>query len=105
MVGVLLAGLLLTLFAVRPAPVLGVNGKALQHSVGNSSLIGPDSCRQTPQGAWICARWDNQFSSAVPYRVSVGGLGCWHATRVGPPGDGGSAKQLSGCLTLVDYIF
>jgi hypothetical protein len=94
------------LFALWPAPVLGINGKVLQSSVGNSSLLGPDSCTPARRGAWTCSRWDNQFSSTVPYRVRVDGFGCWDATRVSRyAGEGGSPKQISGCIRILDFVF
>lgn len=97
---------LVTLFALWPAPVLGLNGTVLQSSVGNSSLFGQDSCTRAPGGDWICSRWDNQFSGTVPYRVRVDGFGCWDATRASRyGGDGGSAKHLSGCVRLLDFVF
>ena len=90
------------LFASRPSAVLGVGGGALQHSVGGSFLdSGP--CRRLEDGAWQCAANDEQGSSQVGYRVEVGRLGCWTATRVGSPGER-SRKRLSGCITILDEI-
>lgn len=86
--------------------MLGVDGKVLQSSVGNSSMFGPDSCTHASGGDWICSRWDNQFSGTVPYRVHVNGLGCWSATRTSRyAGEGGSAKHFSGCVRLLDFLF
>ena len=93
----------LLLFSWRPSPVLGVNGGALQQSVGGF-LSPSDSCDERWDGAWSCGRNDDQMSGSVEYRVEVDGLGCWNAIRVGSPGEG-SRKNLSGCLTLFDFVF
>jgi hypothetical protein len=92
-------------FMMRPAPVLGIDGAALQSSVGNGgSLFDSGPCRKVDDGAWRCERWDRQFSGQISYRVEVDGEGCWDANRVGPPGEG-SDKHLSGCLWIFDYLF
>jgi hypothetical protein len=103
--GVLLAVAALGAFVMRPSPLLGVDGRSLESSVGNgSSLFGfqLEPCTEKG-GEWRCSRWDDQMSSTVGYRVDVDGAGCWHATRIGPPGEG-SDKRLSGCLWLFDYL-
>jgi hypothetical protein len=99
----LVAIVVLGTFGARPAPVLGVNGGALEHSVGGSPLFEPPACKRIDGGEWICSHWDDQFSSTVGYRVEVGSLGCWHAVRAGPAGEG-IAKRLSGCVALSDYF-
>jgi hypothetical protein len=97
--------MVLGVFGARPAPLLGLGGKALQRSVGNGNLLGgKDACERATAGAWRCQRWDDGFSGTVSYRVKADWKGCWHATRVGPAGEG-SPKQLSGCVSLVDYVF
>jgi hypothetical protein len=103
--GALVAAIVLGAFGARPAPVLGMNGEALESSFGNGNyfLGGPESCGHRPDGSWRCSRWDSQFSGTVSYRVDVNGLGCWHAVRVGPPGEGSPAR-LSGCVHLGNYF-
>jgi hypothetical protein len=93
-------------FGARPSPILGMDGGSLESSVGNGGSFGfqTQPCRHMGGNAWSCGRWDEQFSGQVGYRVEVDGLGCWNATRVGPPGEG-SHKRLSGCVTLADYVF
>lgn len=94
---------LLAAFAFRPSPVLGVDGEALQHSVGG--FFGPDrSCVEIGDQTWECSHYDAQMSGAVAYRVKVSGLGCWQARRTGFGGEGGSPRQLSGCLSITDFI-
>lgn len=95
----------LGIFGARPAPVLGLNGGALQDSVGNSLLgVGEDSCDPEPDGAWECWRWDGGYSSVVSYTVEADWKGCWHAVLRGRPTED-SPKRLAGCATLVNYVF
>src|SRR5689334_10161787 len=101
MAGALVLLLALGFFALRPASILAMNGSALQSSVGGSWETGP--CRRLDRETWGCVKWDGQLSGTVAYRVRVHGLGCWSATRVGPPGEG-SGKHLSGCVTILDYV-
>lgn len=97
--------LVLGLFGARPAPVLGLTGRALQSSVGNDIPILESShpCQPEPGGAWSCSRWDAGRSGTVPYRVTADGLGCWRAVRDGYSGEG-SPKALHGCVTLGNYL-
>ena len=98
------AAIVLGVFGARPAPVLGVNGEALESSIGNGSFFGgPKSCGRRA-GVWTCGRWDSQLSGTVSYRVHLNGFGCWHAERVGPPGEGSPAR-LTGCVHLGNYFF
>jgi hypothetical protein len=93
-------------FAARPATVLGMNGTALQHSVGREGLAekSGESCRHIRGSVWTCNRHDDQFSGTVSYHVTVDGVGCREADRFGPPGEG-SKKHISGCVTLLAYLF
>lgn len=104
--GAFAAVLVLGIFASRPAPILGVDGEALQKSVGGFLIgglsLGP--CERRGGRIWGCQRHDDQYSGTVGYRVSVDRLGCWDATRVGSPGEG-SRKHLSGCVTLLEFVF
>lgn len=101
--GVVGAMLALGILGARPVPVLSLDGEALQASVGGGTL-GDGSCDPAPHGSWLCDRWDNGGSGAVRYRVRADWKGCWHAVRVSPSGEG-SPKRLSGCVSLVDYVF
>jgi hypothetical protein len=106
----LVAGLALFLalafLAARPTTLLGVSGSALAESVGGSGMspAGIEGCRHISGSAWACSRHDEQFSGTVSYRVTVDDLGCWDADRFGPPGEG-SKKHLSGCVTILAYLF
>jgi hypothetical protein len=98
--------LALAFLAARPTSLFGVSSSALAYSVGGSG-IGPGTeggCRQLSGSAWTCSRHDDQFSSTVSYHVTVDGMGCWDADRFGPPGEG-SKKHLSGCVTILSYLF
>jgi hypothetical protein len=98
--------LALAFFAARPTALLGVSGAALGYSVGGSG-IGPGTeggCRHISGSAWACTRHDEQFSGTVSYHVTVNGLGCWDGDRGGLPGEG-SKRHLSGCVTILAYLF
>jgi hypothetical protein len=92
-------------FAARPTPILGVEGRPLQSSVGNSGFLSfpTTSCQHLRSDEWSCQRWDDQYSSTISYTVEVNRLGCWTATRTKFPGEG-SAKHLSGCVTILDWV-
>ncbi|HEU5254163.1 MAG TPA: hypothetical protein VFU16_12660 [Solirubrobacterales bacterium] len=97
--------LVLGIFGARPTPVLGLDGEALQDSVGNSLLgVGQDSCDAEPGGAWRCWRYDVGYSSVVTYRVKADWKGCWHAVLEGRP-TASNPKRRSGCVSLVNYVF
>jgi hypothetical protein len=106
--GVLALVLVVGLFAARPTPILGVEGSSLERSVGGgiggipAFELGP--CRHLAGNRWMCSHWDDQVSGQVSYLVRVDNLGCWQATRVGPPGEG-SPKYRSDCVTVFDYLF
>jgi hypothetical protein len=90
------------LLAARPAPLVGVDGKALQYSV-SSSIFDHAPCPHEADGSWTCTVPDSEYSGSIPYRVKVGGLGCWTATstistREDPP------QRLRGCITVWDQI-
>jgi hypothetical protein len=99
------AFVVLGLFGARPAPLLGMDGRVLQNSVGGtfSSIGEPERCDRKGD-AWICGRYNTVSSGSVFYRVRLQGRGCWKATLVGP-GWEGVPKKLSGCASLVDYVF
>jgi hypothetical protein len=99
----------LGLFAAYPSPILGVDGKSLEYSVGGPSyLVSPKPCQHRPAGNWICSRWEDVGSGesgssrVVDYRVTVGSLGCWTARPVRGLGQG--RHKFSGCVTIRDHI-
>jgi hypothetical protein len=88
----------------RPTPIVGVDGEALQYSVGGGNLLfDSEPCPHEADGSWTCDVYNSNVSGTVPYRVRVGGLGCWTAVRSGRIGVG-SPKRLSGCLTAWDQV-
>jgi hypothetical protein len=106
-VGVALALiLLLGFFSARPAPILGVGGKALQQSVGGGGFgFLQRECERLAEDEWSCSRLDNQSSGSVSYRVRTRSLGCWTARREGKfAGEGGSPTRLDGCVNIFDYL-
>lgn len=92
------------LFGARPAPVLGIDGEALQSSFGGVDILSfdPDSCLREG-GDWTCSIYEGQISGTIPYRVQVDGMGCWEAVRIGPA-YGNNPKRISGCVNLVNYF-
>jgi hypothetical protein len=62
-----------------------------------------EPCPHEADGSWTCDVYDGAVSGTVPYRVRVGGLGCWTAIRAERIGVG-SPKRLSGCLTAWDQV-
>jgi hypothetical protein len=95
---------MLGIFGARPSPVLGLNGGALQHSVGSSLITGDDSCEPASDGTWGCSHYDVGSSSTVSYRVTADWKGCWHAVLRGRPTED-NPKRRSGCVSLVNYVF
>lgn len=96
--------LVVGLFAARPAPIVGVDGEALQYSVGSSNLdFSSEPCQPGDGGIWTCRAYDDDASGTVLYEVKVGDLGCWQAARAEWPG-AGAPKPLTGCLTFWDQI-
>jgi len=95
----------LGLLGARPTPILGIDGAALQSSLGTTGISREGgSCEREGGGNWTCLRHDEEFSSTVPYRVHVNGLGCWHAKLLVPPDRETGPKDLSGCIGLFDYV-
>lgn len=100
---ILLSMVVLGLFAAYPSPILGVDGRSLEYSVGRASILDSKPCRKKGDGMWTCLRWDSGGSSALTYRVKVDSLGCWTAERLGTSSEG-SRRALSGCITIRDHI-
>ena len=107
--GILGASILVLLFVfiVRPAILLGVGGKALHHSVQHETSRGAaltNSC-QPSNGAWSCAISDRGSSSSADYEVKAESWGCWDARRVSnAPPEGGTPRRSSGCINAYDVL-
>jgi len=101
--GLLATILALGLFAARPSPILGIDGGALENSVGGSVLFETKSCQPMSNGTWVCEKYDDQFSDTVSYGVQADGAGCWTATLIGPPNEE-TDKRVSGCITILDHL-
>jgi hypothetical protein len=98
--------LVLGLLGARPTPILGIDGAALQSSLGSTGIPKEgNSCERKGGGNWMCLRHDEEFSGTVPYRVHVNGLGCWHAKLLVRPDSETGPENLSGCIGLLDYVF
>jgi hypothetical protein len=93
---------------LRPAPIVGVNGKALGNSVpgrGGGIVfevwphLGP--CQRHGAHSWDCTVYDDEGSGGtLIYRVQVDRLGCWKAW----PTERGGVDRYAGCLTAFDYF-
>lgn len=100
---VLLGGL-----ATRPTPIVGLDGRALDNSLGGDGpFYASTPCERLAGSEWRCGRYEPAVSGPMPYRVKVNWLGCWTATRelrkrsVGP-------VRYKGCVSVVDsflYLF
>jgi hypothetical protein len=102
-VGVVVGFVLLFLAAFVALPV-PPGADALGTSVGNS-VLSSNPCVEEDKGVWRCRRADTGNSSTVPYEVTVSWLGCWEGLRLGPPAvEGGTPKEISGCVTLIDHL-
>jgi hypothetical protein len=95
--------LMIGFLAARPAPILGLEGKALQDSVGGLVAGPAKPCRPRGGAVWICAAYDREVSSMVPYWVKVGGLGCWTAVAQFPAHLREPLRR-SGCVTVWNYL-
>lgn len=103
--GAVAALLVVGLFAARPAPVVGIDGSALQYSVESGPLsFDTRPCEQLADHLWRCRAADEEASGTVPYRVKTRRLGCWTATRIGPEFGDESRRRLSGCVTIWDQL-
>jgi hypothetical protein len=96
--------LLFLAFAYRPATIIGIDGDALAHDVGGGDLLDGSHCQEGAGGHWYCVISDAQNSGASAYKVETHSYGCWDAERDGPGGEGGTPKQASGCLNLIDFV-
>ncbi|MBK8293537.1 MAG: hypothetical protein IPK93_01725 [Solirubrobacterales bacterium] len=96
------AVILIGLFAARPTPVLGTDGKTLQGSV-DGFLAFADTCRKGPGDDWTCFAYDNASSGDAPYRTTVDWAGCWNAEADGN-GRRPTNPELSGCVTIFDHL-
>jgi hypothetical protein len=98
LVSVVLAGA----FIARPAPVLGIDGSALESSMPRTPLSAPP-CEQVAGGYRCWVEPAERSGGATPYRVELRGRGCWTARPLGPIAPEGRGT-ISGCVTLLDYL-
>ena len=89
-------------FIARPAPILGVNGAALLHSMPHTGFD-PQPCTRF-SGGYRCGIESREASgSKITYAVELHERGCWTARPIEPMRreDWG---RLSGCVSLWDYL-
>jgi len=97
----------LLLFAFRPTPILGVDGKSLQYSFDVSSFNQgtTETCEpRTGKGQWKCFVYDDSDSKEVPYKVSVDRMGCWTGTTSASKKSDSIEPEISGCITILDHL-
>lgn len=87
-------------FAVRPTPLLGVDGASLGRSLGSARGSTSDSrCVPGVGGSWRCTLTDPSGGSDDYSVESPDSWGCWDVREsAGPDGE-----VLSGCITLLDH--
>lgn len=97
---VALASGVLFLFAMRPAPILGIDGSSLGSSVGEDD----GDCEEVQDDLWSCDVLDSA-SSGGTFVVETKGLGCWDAWYAERPdhSDRSGDPDRSGCITLLDF--
>lgn len=86
----------IALLAFRPATLIGISEDALAKSIGDEAGAPRATC-EGDDDRWTCAV--GSPGDATRYRVSGESLGCWETERGGPARD-----ELSGCVTLLDFI-
>jgi hypothetical protein len=89
------------LFIARPAPILGVNGAALEHALPHGGFSSRP-CAKVAGGYRCLVETPERSGDSTEYRVHLQGHGCWRAVPESAEGRRGWGV-LSGCLTLLDY--
>ena len=84
------------LFWARPAPILGVDGDSLAHSVQGTQYY--DQCKKRPDGKWTCAK------DGTRYSVNVDWDGCWNGAHVSGPVTTYTPEKINGCVNLQDHL-
>ncbi|MDQ3728358.1 MAG: hypothetical protein M3355_02095 [Actinomycetota bacterium] len=95
-------------FALRPTPILGVDGESLAASTDAPvNELGAEPCTEGGGETWTCTIAADPFpddqSEAGPtkYSVKVDGLGCWVIEDARGPAIPGERE---GCVTIADHI-
>jgi hypothetical protein len=100
----LAALLVVGFFASRPTPILGVDGSALQYSVGGPLVPSALPCERLAADLYRCLAMDEEGSSTVSYEVKTRRLGCWTAIYVNARGSREPRTRFSGCVTIWDRL-
>jgi len=94
-------------FALRPTPIVGVDGESLAASTGAPvNELGAMPCTEARDEKWTCTIAADPNESAAgggptSYSVTVDGLGCWVIEGAKGPAMPDESK---GCVTLADHI-
>lgn len=89
---------------VAPARVIGVSEETLAASLEEEagSGLGRQVCRERKEDRFIC-KVEASGGNRVGFAVRVEGDGCWQA-RNRSEGAGRTAKRISGCVSIGDYL-
>ena len=88
---------------LRPATLTGVNSGELLTSVRDEAgaMDFGGNCRDLRKDRWRCTVFEKSGRrGTIVYRVDSDWLGCWDGERVAGPGP----PEISGCVTLLDYV-
>jgi len=95
-------------FALRPTPILGVDGESLAASTGAPvNELNATPCAEARDETWMCTiaadpNPDDQSEvGPTTYSVKVDGLGCWTIEGGRGPAVPG---ETGGCVTILNHI-
>jgi hypothetical protein len=95
MVATIVLVVVLGFLLLRPAVVLGVDGRPLQCSIDCESFTNVPSCRHLNKDEWSCV-YSLSYGGAVGRgNFKVDGFGCWHSIN--------PSIQRTGCIGFLDY--
>jgi hypothetical protein len=98
---------LIAAFALRPTPILGVDGESLAASTGAPvNELGAEPCTEEGSETWTCTIAADPFpdpgrGGPTTYSVKVDGLGCWTIEGGRGPAVPG---ETDGCVTILNHI-
>lgn len=98
---------LIAAFALRPTPIVGVDGESLAASTGAPvNEINAVPCDDQGDDVWLCTYPGSaEPASGDPrpttYEVTIDGWGCW---SIGGIRGSVEPPAMTGCVTLMDHI-
>ncbi|MEJ7875882.1 MAG: hypothetical protein WKF62_04405 [Solirubrobacterales bacterium] len=94
-------------FALRPTPIVGVDGESLAASTGAPvNELGSTPCTEADDEKWMCTiaadpNESPEGGGPTTYSVTVDTLGCWVIEGAKGPALPDESK---GCVTMADHI-